>query len=158
MYSQSALVHEDKQCSTAHLGGRAVFRAGTAWKWQWCHEKQIGFGLRTLWASFFFPGRGVKSRLQCWGCMCPAPRAMTKNMGHSFTHTHSVTRRHTHALLFSLHLCLFSLPHYIFNYQVRRETHYFWKSMPMPVFFLTQHKRGTDKVHLSRFESLNTIS
>lgn len=111
MYSQSALVHEDKQCSTAHLGGRAVFRAGTAWKWQWCHEKQIGFGLRTLWASFFFsffPGRGVKSRLQCWGCMCPAPRAMTKNMGHSFTHTHSVTRRHTHALLFSLHLCLFS--------------------------------------------------
>lgn len=45
-----------------------------------------------IWAQdtlgLFFPGRGVKSRLQCWGCMCPAPRAKTHNMGH--THTHSL--------------------------------------------------------------------
>lgn len=112
MYSQSALVHEDKQRSTAHLGGRAAFRAGTAWKWQWCHEKQIGFGLRTLWASFF-SREGCKSRLQCWGCMCPAPRAMTKNMGHSFTHTYSVTHMHaathTRAYFFSLFISVFSL-------------------------------------------------
>lgn len=99
MYSQSTLVHGDKQHSPFRGSGRAVLRAGTEWKWQWCHKKQIGFGLRTLWA-IFFPGRGVKSRLQCWGCMCPAPRAMTKNMGHSFTHTHI----HTHTSF----LCVFS--------------------------------------------------
>lgn len=154
MYSQSTLVHANKQDRGAHLG-----------KWQsWRRVKMTMVSQETdwIWAfwAFFSQGKGVKSRLQCWGCMCPAPRAVTKNMGHSHsffllhTHTHS----HTHFLSLSSPPCFFSLPHYIFNYQVRRETHYFWKSMPIPVFFLTQHKRGADKVHLSRFQSLNTIS
>lgn len=58
----------------------------------------------------------------------------------------------------SLSLCLthscFSLPHYIFNYQVRREAHYLGEAMPTLAFSLGHE----NKVHLLRCESPNTIS
>ena len=65
--------------------------------------------------------------------MHPAPQGADKKYGalslslclsHAHTHTHSHTVD-TRTCFLSLHLCLFSPPHYIFNYQVRRETHYF---------------------------------
>lgn len=103
MYSQSTLVHANKQDRGAHLG-----------KWQsWRRVKMTMVSQETdwIWAfwAFFSQGKGVKSRLQCWGCMCPAPRAVTKKYGAlslflSPTHTHT----HTHTSFLSLHLPVFS--------------------------------------------------
>lgn len=100
MYSQSTLVHANKQDRGEQLG-----------KWQsWRRVKMTMVSQETdwIWAfwAFFSQGKGVKSRLQCWGCMCPAPGADTKNMGHS----HSFCLLHTHTLAFSLFTSLFFLP------------------------------------------------
>lgn len=115
-------------------------------RWQQCHEKQIGCGLRTLWA-LFFPGRGVKSRLQYWGvcvCVCaPGPQGNYKKIWGTFRRSDTVA------------LCLFFLSHYIFNYQVRREAHYLGEPDPMLLFFLTTK---LDKGHLWSFGSPNADS
>lgn len=100
-------------------------------QWQQCHEKQIGCGLGTLWA-LFFPGRGVKSRLQHWGCVCvPGPQGNYKKIWGTFCRSDTVA------------LCLFFLSHYIFNYQVRREAHYLGEPDPMRLFFFWQQNWTT---------------
>ena len=152
------------QHSTFGGGGQSCSRG---WhKWQWCHKKQIGFGLRTLWA-FFFPGTGVKSRLQCWGCMHPAPQGADKKYGAlslslSHTHTHTVDththRRHTHLLSLSSSLPFLSPSLYLQLSSQERNSLFFGSRCPCWCFILTQHKRGTDKVYLLRFGSPNTIS
>lgn len=59
-----------------------------------------------IWAQdtlgrLFFPGRGVKSRLQRWGCVYPAPRAMAKKYG-----ALSIARTHTHSFFLILYVFL----------------------------------------------------
>lgn len=113
-------------------------------QWQQCHQKQIGCGLGTLWA-LFFPGRGVKSRLQYWGGVCvPGPQGNYKKIWGTFCRSDTVA------------LCLFFLSHYIFNYQVGREAHYLGEPDPMLLFFFLTTK--LDKNHLWSFGSPNADS
>lgn len=90
MCSQSTLVHEDKQHGTFREVAELFSELVQSENDNGVTRNRLDLGSGHF-GPFFFPGRGVKSRLQCWGCMCPALRAMTKNMGHSFTHTHMHT-------------------------------------------------------------------
>ena len=100
---------------------------------------------------FFFPGRGVKSRLQCWGCMHPAPQGADKKYGalslslclsHAHTHTHTHTPQ-THALAFSLFIYAFSLPLIISSIiKSGEKLIIFWKSAPMLVFHFDTTQEG----------------
>lgn len=119
MCSESTVEHEDK-----HRDG--MFREAAE---ESAPMAMLSQAADWMWArDTFFPGRGVESRLQCWVYVyvcVPGPQGnhKKKNMGHFLPLTHGGS-------LSFLSLSL-SLPHYIFNYQVRSEAHYLGESFPL---------------------------
>lgn len=127
MCSETTLEHEDKQHSSTFKEVAEESAPMT----------MVSPEADCMWAwDTLFPGRGVKSRLQCWQCVCvsQASRAKTKKKKKKIYGAFSAA--HTWRLfVFSFSL---SLPHYIFNYQVRREAHYLGESVPMLLFYWQQ--------------------
>ena len=148
MSSRSTLEHEDKQ--QLGVSGEAAEQfleleqmtmvSQTDWIWA-----QDTLGPLSL---FFFPGWGVESRLQCWGCMYPTPRAMTKNMGHSLhltcihTHTHTLTR-----VVFCLFISVFFSSLIISSIiKLGEKLIILGRQRPQWCSFMTQHKKQTKSI------------
>lgn len=129
MCSETTLEHEDKQHSSTFKEVAEESAPMT----------MVSPEADCMWAwDTFFPGRGVKSRLQCWQCVCVCARVpglQGKNQKKKKKYG-AFSAAHTRWLfVFSFSL---SLPHYIFNYQVRREAHYLGESVPMLLFYWQQ--------------------
>lgn len=123
-------------------GGVSVVSAGTGDVTGRLDLSSGHFGPCSPFSVFLLRGRGAESRLKCWRGVCtiappptatPSLMAMTKKYGApllcrslSLSITPPPPHHHHHHNP--------TPPHYVFNYQVRRETHYFRESLAELLF------------------------